>query len=302
MIRYIHQGGHLKSITVYPIKSCGGFSVENWPLSPSGLLHDREWLLKSPSGEVLTQKKVPEMCRIRTSINLSRGVMFVESPRCEKKLEINFGHCYGSNEEMLLQYQRYEVQGYDSDVDLWFTNAIGRPCCLLRCFASQFCFTKSDSVGICRDLKCKLNFVNEAQFLLISEASVSDLNAKLSSKNKQKDYQGEPVHVDSMRFRPNLVITGAEPYEEDNWGSLTIGKAKFTSFGGCNRCEMINLDPRSGQMQKSKEPLATLASFRRVKGKILFGTLLRYEISGDNLRFEDIVHPQLQVGQTVHPW
>lgn len=90
---------YLKSITVYPIKSCAGFTVESWPLSSTGsylpsshfhglckfkffgwvgaskvdlqiefysffcdfragLLHDREWVLTSPSGEILTQKKV----------------------------------------------------------------------------------------------------------------------------------------------------------------------------------------------------------------------------------------------------
>lgn len=35
------------------------------------------------------------------------------------------------------------------------------------------------------------------------------------------------------------------------------------SMGGCNRCQMINLYQSSGQVIKSKEPLATLASYRR---------------------------------------
>ncbi|KAF9589840.1 hypothetical protein IFM89_028775, partial [Coptis chinensis] len=294
-------GVYLKSITVYPIKSCGGFSVNCWPLSPSGLLHDREWLLKCPSGEVLTQKKVPEMCLISTSLDLSRGIIFVESPRCEKKLQINLAQCDGSKEEILVQSQRYEVQGYDSDVNLWFSSATSRPCYLLRCFASQlFCsVNKNGSVGMCRDVKSQLNFVNEAQFLLISEESISDLNTRLSS-NEQNGFHDEPIHVNPMRFRPNLVISGADPYEEDNWRSLTIGKAQFTSFGGCNRCQIINLDHLNGQVKKSKEPLATLASFRRVKGKILFGILLRYDKSDDVRESEDHL-PELQVGQRIYP-
>jgi hypothetical protein len=37
------------------------------------------------------------------------------------------------------------------------------------------------------------------------------------------------------------------------------------SMGGCNRCQMVNLYQNSGQVVKSKEPLATLASYRRQK-------------------------------------
>ncbi|RDX99356.1 Molybdenum cofactor sulfurase, partial [Mucuna pruriens] len=54
---FVDAGYSLKSITIYPIKSCGGFSARSWPLSNNGLSHDREWILKSLTGEILTQKK-----------------------------------------------------------------------------------------------------------------------------------------------------------------------------------------------------------------------------------------------------
>ncbi|KAI3965813.1 hypothetical protein MKX01_010770 [Papaver californicum] len=300
------KGVHLKAITVYPIKSCAGFSVDSWPLSSTGLQHDREWLLRSDSGEILTQKKVPEMCLISTSIDLAQGILHVESPRCNIKLQINLDPALscGVKEEMDIQSQRYEVQCYDKEVDLWFTKAVARPCTLLRCFPSENpCFIdESRSFGICRDVKCKMNFVNEAQFLLVSEDSVSELNNRLTS-NMQKGNYEQRVVVDPMRFRPNLVISGAKPFAEDSWRSLSIGKAYFTSLGGCNRCQMINLDPVTGHVKRSKEPLATLASFRRSKGKIFFGILLRYE-NGEavvGLKDNEDTTPQIQVGQMVYP-
>ncbi|KAH9288390.1 hypothetical protein KI387_032507, partial [Taxus chinensis] len=79
---------YLHSIVVYPIKSCAGFNVEEWPLSETGLLYDREWLVKSAFGEVLTQKKVPSMCSIRTVIDREKGKLVVTSPSCEEQLEI----------------------------------------------------------------------------------------------------------------------------------------------------------------------------------------------------------------------
>ncbi|GLT54981.1 hypothetical protein SLA2020_281390 [Shorea laevis] len=161
--------------------------------------------------------------------------------------------------------------------------------------STSYYLNKSRSVGMCRDGQSRLNFPNEAQFLLISKESVSDLNNRLSS-NAEKGSFGVPVEVSPMSFRPNLVISGGEPYAEDGWRNLKIGDNYFTSLGGCNRCQMINLVHKAGQVQKSNEPLATLASYRRLKGKILFGILLRYEIGGVEQESESL----LQVGQEIH--
>ncbi|CAL5402452.1 unnamed protein product [Camellia sinensis] len=307
---------YLRSITVYPIKSCAGFRVDNWPISNTGLLHDREWLLKSLSGEILTQKKAPEMCFINTFVDLNLGILFVESPRCKVKLQIILETDLSTSgrDELGLYAQRYKVRGYDNEVDTWFSNAVGRPCTLLRCLGSKnsLCLNKAKKEGMCRDLETKLNFVNEAQFLLISEESVSDLNNRLSSIEHQRQihvnnfllvadvqegFQGPPIQINPMRFRPNLVISGGAPYAEDEWRSLKIGNKYFVSLGGCNRCQMINLNPQEGEVQRSWEPLATLASYRRVKGKILFGILLRYD--NNNLVLD--TDSWLQVGQEVHP-
>lgn len=39
---------------------------------------------------------------------------------------------------------------------------------------------------------------------------------------------GMPVQVDYTRFRPNLVLSGGEPYAEDRWRNLKIGNNHFT--------------------------------------------------------------------------
>lgn len=298
-IQSSNRRSYLKSITVYPIKSCAGFTVDSWPLSHTGLQHDREWLLKSPNGEILTQKKVPEMCLISTYINLEQGLLCVESPRCKAKLQIGLeldSNC-SVMEEMDMHSQRYEVLCYDEQVDSWFSDAVGRPCMLLR-FSSPKYYSNNRCKSMCRDVETTLSFVNEAQFLLISEATVSDLNNRLCLKaDEQKGFQG-PLKVSPMRFRPNLVISGGEAYAEDGWQKIRIGDKYFMSLGGCNRCQMVNQEYQEGIVRKSKEPLATLASYRRVKGKITFGVLLRYEPSNDTGEETD---PWIQVGQEMIP-
>lgn len=75
------------------------------------------------------------------------------------------------------------MHSYDEDVNTWFSNATGRPCILLRSSSSNhhIHFKRENSVDMCRDVKSRLNFSNEAQFLLISEESMSDLDSRVKS-------------------------------------------------------------------------------------------------------------------------
>ncbi|KAJ0257164.1 Molybdenum cofactor sulfurase [Hirschfeldia incana] len=284
---------YLKSVTIYPIKSCAGFSVNSWPLCRTGLLHDREWMIQGLTGELITQKKVPEMSLISTFINLEEGLLVVESVRCKDKLYIRIKSS-AKGDEFYSHDNILENHNEETRINCWFTNAIGRQCKLVQYSSStsKHCLNRNKSPGLCRELESNINFANEAQFLLISEESVGDLNRRLETKGK--DYNRDLTKLNPHRFRPNLVISGGEPYAEDKWKTLKIGDSSFTSLGGCNRCQMINISNESGQVKKSNEPLTTLASYRRVKGKILFGTLLRYEHDAK-------VEFWIRVGEEVSP-
>ncbi len=69
--------GSLEGIWVYPIKSCGGVRISEWPLGPNGLLLDREWALVGDDGSVLTQKGLPKLALIQPRIDLAQGLMQV---------------------------------------------------------------------------------------------------------------------------------------------------------------------------------------------------------------------------------
>ncbi|KAF2832153.1 PLP-dependent transferase [Ophiobolus disseminans] len=70
---------HVESLSVYPIKSCAGFSVPPgapWEVRPEGLAWDREWcLVHQGTGAALSQKRYPKMALIRPSIDLIEGVL-----------------------------------------------------------------------------------------------------------------------------------------------------------------------------------------------------------------------------------
>ena len=53
------------------------------------------------------------------------------------------------------------------------------------------------------------------------------------AEDAQKGARGALAQVSPMRFRPNLVISGGEPYAEDGWRNLRIGHNYFT-VSSCN--------------------------------------------------------------------
>ncbi|KAK7952415.1 MOSC N-terminal beta barrel domain-containing protein [Apiospora aurea] len=69
------------SITVFPIKSCGGFHIpegQPWEVKPEGLAWDREWcLLHLGTSQALSQKRYPRMALLRPCIDFEKGVLEV---------------------------------------------------------------------------------------------------------------------------------------------------------------------------------------------------------------------------------
>ena len=71
------------------------------------------------------------------------------------------------------------------------------------------------------------------------------------------------------RFRANLVISGASPWDEETWHRVRVGKATFRVVKPCPRCVVTTADQKTGE--RGKEPLATLSTFRKKDGEVFFG-------------------------------
>jgi uncharacterized protein YcbX len=80
------------------------------------------------------------------------------------------------------------------------------------------------------------------------------------------------------RFRPNIVVDGGEPFAEDDWARIRVGNTEFRVVKSCARCVVTTTDQQTGR--RGKEPLRTLATFRTVDGKVLFGENLIHDGPG----------------------
>ena len=93
--------------------------------------------------------------------------------------------------------------------------------------------------------------------MIIGMASLDDLNHRLK------------VPLPMNRFRPNLIFTGGEAYEEDGWKNFTVGKNRFAGVKPCARCVTTTVNQETGE--KGMEPLVTLSKYRKKDNQVYFG-------------------------------
>jgi hypothetical protein len=66
-----------------------------------------------------------------------------------------------------------------------------------------------------------------------------------------------------------LLSKGSSSQEGYSEFSLIVWQV----LGGCNRCQMVNIDQATGLRHSQSQPLATLASYRRIEVEIFFLTV-----------------------------
>jgi uncharacterized protein YcbX len=233
----------LTELNVFPLKSGGGTALEIAELGAKGLRYDREFMLVTPNGEFMSQRRFPAMARLRPAYD---GVLLtVHAPGT-----VPLVHKAVDNGEILdVTVHRKPCQGVDQgdEAALWFSDLLGTECRLVR-------FSGHRPTGRGGG---ELAYADGYPLLLISAESHAELNSRLA----------DPVPMN--RFRPNLVVEGLGPFGEDSVRLLRVGDVTIELIKPCARCVLTTVDQDTAV--KGHEPLRTLASFRNLGGKILFG-------------------------------
>jgi uncharacterized protein YcbX len=93
--------------------------------------------------------------------------------------------------------------------------------------------------------------------LIACQASLNALNDELVKQGKEK--------IPMSRFRPNIVITGTQAFEEDKWKVIAIGEQLFAIVKACPRCKQSCTDQETGRVHS--EPVETMKNFRALGDK-----------------------------------
>jgi uncharacterized protein len=247
------------SLHLYPVKSLGGFAVNEAHITDRGFAHDRRWMLVDPQGSFLSQRELPAMACLHCS------------PREDgfRVTDIRDGH-YWDLPWRLDSGEAISARVWDDPVEL-----LRAPTALADRFSEKlgaalslaFMPDASQRPVDARYAKGITSLSDGFPYLIISQASVDDLNAR--GRSWAHEHMGTWAEIPMDRFRPNIVIAGGEVYQEDGWKEITIGDVRFALVKPCARCVITTTDQRTGG--RGKEPLRTLASYRSVGSHVLFG-------------------------------
>ncbi len=249
----------LSSLYRYPVKSLRGESLQHMTVGRRGPEADRQWMLVDENGRFLTQRELPRMALIRPQVG--DDGLWLSAPDMP---DLHVSDHPGEVLDVQIWRDRCSARSLSASADAWFSSFLQRACRLVvmpqetqRQVDMEYA-RKGDEVG----------FADGFPFLLISRASLDDLNQRL------------PAPVPMTRFRPNLVVEGCEPYAEDNWRRIRIGALEFRVVKPCSRCIIPCVDPNTGE-RRSNEPLKTLMSYRKEGNKVYFGQNLLHDGLGE---------------------
>ncbi|HWM34715.1 MAG TPA: MOSC N-terminal beta barrel domain-containing protein [Pseudolysinimonas sp.] len=272
----------LAGLRRYPVKSTRGHDLESALVERWGLAGDRRWMIVDDAGEQVTAREhhrlltvLPEP--IPGGLRLTApGIAPLEVAEPGTAQPGIPGHVPVS-----IWDDPVDASPADPAADSWLSSIVGRPVRLV--FLDDPTRRAIDRAGHPASAGDVVTFADAYPMLLASLSSLQQLNSWIGEAGADQTR----ATLDIRRFRPNLVIDGAEPFAEDTWSRIRVGDTVFRVAGDCSRCVLTTVDPDT--IERGHEPIRTLARHRRWDGKVWFAVNLIPEEPGGTLRVGDPV-------------
>lgn len=249
----------VSQINIYPIKSTRGISLEQVQVTRRGFSGDRRWMLIDTSNRFITAREFPRLTLVRSAFE--NDLLRLRAPEHPERtnpgeLKLSLVASGSVSRQVEIWGQQVHLSDAGDAAAEWFSCYLEIPCRVVHLADDQHRPVDPNYARAGDEVSLADGF----PVLLISEASLTDLNARLE----------QPVTM--QRFRPNLVISAEEAFIEDCWKQLRIGEVEFESAKACPRCIFTTIDPDTAELHSHQEPLRTLGSYRRdSKGGVNFG-------------------------------
>jgi len=246
----------IKQLFIYPIKSLGGISVQTATITATGFAYDRKWMLVDAQNNFLSQRTVPLMAHLQTAIT-NESILVYHKFAPQHSIMVPLQAKEGANLQVHIWDDECTAIHVDSHLDQWFSEQLQMQCKLVympdttqRQVDATYALSQNHLTA----------FSDGFPLLLIGQESLNELNRRLPN---------EQATLSMERFRPNLVFEGGQPFAEDTFAHFSINQLPFWAVKPCARCSITTLNQST--LAFEKEPLKTLAQFRKLNNKIYFG-------------------------------
>jgi uncharacterized protein YcbX len=240
----------ISQLILYPIKSCAGLALDEAVVTVSGLsahgIHDREWMLVTNDGQFLTQREFPRMATIVPRVE---GDALVVTAPGMPPLRLPLARQQGPTLRVQIWDDTVDADDCGDTAAEWFGQALATACRLVR-FKPEL--ARPTSTKWTGGAPSSARFADAYPLLLIGEAALDEINGRMLAAGR------EALPMD--RFRPNLVVAGTDPFEEDYTESLRFGDIVVQPVKPCARCPIPAIDQATGI--PGPDPLDILQSWR----------------------------------------
>jgi uncharacterized protein YcbX len=248
---------HLQQLFTYPVKSAAVVPASQVTVDRFGFAWDRRWMVIKPSGQFVTQRSHPRLGLVRAAVGADH--LELSAPG-QPQLRIPLAAEHAVHRPATVWKDTVSAWDEGDAAADWFSGWLEEPVRLVR--------FPDDTVRQVNPERspefAQTAFADGYPVLLATDSSLNELNRRLAARGSS------PVTMD--RFRPNLVVTGTplEPFAEDGWRRIRIGSVEFDVVKPCTRCVITTTDQPTATIPEPGEPLATLATFRRWEGQVIF--------------------------------
>lgn len=251
----------------YPIKGCKGHALTEAQTEARGIIGDRSMMIVDAGNEFISQREMARMALIAPEVDGDSVTLNAPGMPALTFTPSNEGRRVRAR----VWNDVCDAVDQGNDAALWLQDFLATPARLVRMADG---FERKCDPKYARSANDHTSFADGYPFLLISQASLDDLNARLD----------QPVPMN--RFRPNIVVTGSEAFAEDTWRDIRIAGIDFGVVKPCARCNVPAIDQDTAIA--GVEPTRTLATYRTQNQKVMFGQNLIASNAGV-LRAGDVV-------------
>jgi len=266
-----HFAPCVRELLLYPVKSCGEVSVQDVKVKARGFDGDRIFQVVCASDNVVCTPRddsSARLFRLRPSLTKEGSLTLTMPGQAAHHVDLSspLPRTCSLVSALGPDAVKLQLNDYGDAVADWLTLATGIVAARLTGIGSGYrrevVVNPDQAEPVPTQAAAPLSLADEAPVLLASTTSLADLNARLKARGK--------TPVDMRRFRPNVVISGLRPWEEDCIKTVRIGGVTFHAWQRCGRCKMTTIDRDT--LETGPEPLATLSTFReRANGQRNFG-------------------------------
>ena len=191
----------LSQINIYPVKSLGGFAVASADVESRGLQHDRRWMLVDEEGCFLTQRELPRMALVSTTVEAD--CLTLRAPGT-LPLQVTLEPVGGTAQTVRVWRSVCEARPVGVDADRWLTEFLGVACRLVFMPGETRRTVNPDhSAG-----EGIVSFADGYPLMLLGEASLHDLNMRLGTAGADEPLPAQPGRLWDARLCGRRLAEG----------------------------------------------------------------------------------------------